>query len=375
MPGKFFRSLQPLARFSSLAVTVSALNIVGCAAPAASSGASTATSIATSTATAHATSTRLAAASATTPAATQTTKPSNPAPKTLRAFFIGNSVTDTIRYDQLGELVASRGHKYEHGRHMIPGSPLFLLWDASEKNNGFKVDKFGYSQQALTSFAWDAVSFQPFDRGIFDAKEGDLTIINRYIKLAQAKNPDTQFYIYARWPRMYEGGKGASFDKNDYDPTKPGSGADVSKIDDYAKQWTRTFNEGGWWDGSNETRNFFETLLIEVRKSNPTLKKKPLIIPVGEAMNDINVLMKEGKIPGYTTIYNFYRDGIHLNEPGSYLVACTFYATMLRESPVGLPSEPYGVTDKKLAEAIQRSVWKTVTTYPYSGVKLKKKTS
>lgn len=45
--------------------------------------------------------------------------------------------------------------------------------------------------------------------------------------------------------------------------------------------------------------------------------------------------MKAGHVPGYTTIYQFYKDGIHLNEPGSYLVGCTFFAALLKQSPKG----------------------------------------
>lgn len=41
--------------------------------------------------------------------------------KTLRVYFFGNSVTDTIRYESFAELAASRGHQLIWGRHTIPG--------------------------------------------------------------------------------------------------------------------------------------------------------------------------------------------------------------------------------------------------------------
>src|SRR4028119_2521289 len=72
----------------------------------------------------------------------------------LRVYFVGNSVTDTVNYNALGELAKSRGHKQIHGRHMIPGSPLFLLWEASAKKNGFTESPFGYAQEALANHQW-----------------------------------------------------------------------------------------------------------------------------------------------------------------------------------------------------------------------------
>jgi hypothetical protein len=42
----------------------------------------------------------------------------------LRVYFIGNSVTDTVRYSGLAKLVEAGGLKMDWGRTMIPGAPL-----------------------------------------------------------------------------------------------------------------------------------------------------------------------------------------------------------------------------------------------------------
>ena len=57
-----------------------------------------------------------------------------------------------------------------------------------------------------------------------------------------------------------------------------------------------------------------------------------------------------------------------VNEAGSYLVGCTYFATLLRQSPVGLPTAPYGKIDPALAETIQKTVWQIVTAHPVAGV-------
>ena len=289
--------------------------------------------------------------------------------QTLRVYFIGNSVTDTVRYGELAKLTETRGVKLDWGRTMIPGAPL--EWIYTHPNDGFREEPYGTWTNALNQFAWDAVSLQPFDRHLHGKNDsgqevGDVALIREFATLAARKNPDVQIYIYARWPRVTSGGKGMLFDKNDYDPAKPGSGNDLAKVDDFTARWEAKYSGG--WDNSNEARDYFETLLREVRTATPFLKKKPLLVPVGHVMNELNAQMKAGKVPGYTSIYQFYKDGIHLNQAGSYLVGCTYFATLLKQSPMGLPTEPYGTINPSLAETIQKTVWQVVAAHPDAGV-------
>src|SRR4051812_27083858 len=81
---------------------------------------------------------------------------------TLRVYFIGNSVTDTVCYGGLAKLVSAREVKLAWGRTMIPGAPL--EWIYTHPNDGFQQEPYGRWTQALNEFAWDAVSLQPFDR-------------------------------------------------------------------------------------------------------------------------------------------------------------------------------------------------------------------
>jgi hypothetical protein len=285
----------------------------------------------------------------------------------LRVYFIGNSVTDTVRYGELAKLTAARGTKLDWGRTMIPGAPL--EWIYTHPNDGFRQEPYGTWSNALNNFSWDAVSLQPFDRHLRGRNKegkdlGDVALIKEFAQMAARKNPDAQIFIYARWPRVTSGGKGVPFDKNDYDPTKPGSGNDLSKVDDFTARWSAKYTGG--WDNSNETRDYFDTLLREVRKETPFLKAPARLVPVGHVMNALHAEMKAGRVPGYSSIHQFYRDGIHLNEAGSYLVGCTYFATLLRQSPVGLPTAPYGKIDPALAETIQKTVWEIVSGHPES---------
>lgn len=287
----------------------------------------------------------------------------------FRVYYLGNSVTDTIRYGELAKLAATRGVQVAWGRHMIPGAPLEWLY--THPNDGFREEPYGTWPKAMGDLAWDAVSLQPFDRQLHGKNDkgedmGDAALITKLAGLAAKQNPMVQVYIYARWPRMTTDGKGVLFDKNDYDPAKPGSGADLSKVDSYAGRWTAKYTGG--WDLTNEGRDYFDQLLAEVRKETLFLKKRVLLVPVGHVMAMMDNQMKAGQVPGYTSIYQFYKDGIHLNEPGSYLVGCTFLSTMLRQSPEGLTSEPYGTISPALATMIQKTAWEVVRRHPDAGI-------
>ena len=258
--------------------------------------------------------------------------------KSLRVYFVGNSVTDTINYRALAELAKSRGHQQIWGRHMIPGAPLQWIWE--HPKDGFQQPPFGHYPAALAAYPWDVLCLQPFDRHL-DGKDGDLAMAKNFIGLALPKSPDVQVVVYARWPRQ---GK-----------------------DDFATAWQRKYTGG--WDGTNETKDYFERLTLELRKTCPDLKRPVLMVPVGHVMDELNQRMKAGKVPGYGEIKEVFADGIHLNHVGSYVVGCTFYATLYRENPRGLPSEPYQVTDPKLAEVIQAAVWHVVSAHELTGVK------
>ena len=82
--------------------------------------------------------------------------------QSLHVYFIGNSLTDTIRYESFATLAESRDQSIVWGRHMIPGAPL--EWIHSHADSGFMQEPFGHYPKALGEFVWDAVSVQPFDR-------------------------------------------------------------------------------------------------------------------------------------------------------------------------------------------------------------------
>lgn len=285
----------------------------------------------------------------------------------VRIFYIGNSVTDTIQYGKLAEMAQTRGVEIKWARHMIPGAPLFTLW---RDDTGFKSEEYGRCNRALAEFPWDVVTVQPFDRHLLheETGQGDITVIQKMLDAQLKQNPQVQFYIYSRWPRVRgTDNKSIAYNANDYDPNTPGKNPGLENAQEWDVLWNRKYTGG--WDGTEETRDYFQQLLSKMREANPNMAKPILLIPVGDVFYALEKKMKAGKVPEFTSIWQLYRDGIHMNQYGSYLTALTFFATIGRQSPLGLPSTEYGDISPEVARIFQDTVWEVVSNDPLAGVK------
>jgi len=257
---------------------------------------------------------------------------------TNRVYFIGNSVTATIRQEQLAQLAASRGHQMTWGRHIIYGAPLQYIWD--NPTNGFWQEPFGTPTNALSYYQWDALSIQPFDRLL----PSDTNYASLFINAGMPHNSNMQVYIYSRWPRQ-----------SNFSPT-------------YSGTWNKIYY------GSSglylETRDYFQKVVLALRREWTNRLAKPiLLVPVGDTMYNLDQKINAGQIPGFTSIRQLYADDIHLNDTGAYVVACVYYSTVFAESCEGLPSAPYNLdAGTPIVGIIQTTAWDTVLFHPYSGV-------
>jgi hypothetical protein len=254
---------------------------------------------------------------------------------TNRTYFIGNSVTDQVKYDYLAQWAAARGHAMPWGRQMIPGAPLQWLWE--HPGDGFTEPPYGYPTNALPNYEWDCLSLQPFDRQL----ASDTNHASLFIELALPHNSTMQVYVLSRWPRQ-----------GNFRP-------------DFDGCWLSTYSGG--WGYELETKDFFEKVLLALRNEWPGLKPI-LMVPCGDVLYALNQKMKAGAIAGYTNVVQVYHDGIHFNSVGQFVVGSTYYATLFKESPVGLAPETYGVSNAALAAAIQTTAWEVVRTHPLAGV-------
>jgi hypothetical protein len=256
---------------------------------------------------------------------------------TFTLYTIGNSLTDQLRHSGFDRLVESQGITLNWGRHMIPGAPL--EWIYNNPNQGFTEQPYGYYPNALPNHRWSAITLQPFDR----LMPSDLDTINKYLSLLDPQNkPDV--YIYAQWPKL----KGQQ---------------------DWRNYWETHWNKPytNQFDDTNTTKDYYEKLVVQLRAAQPDFNV--YMIPVGHVMEEVDRRMEAGLVPGYTDITDVYDDDIHLNyNIGSYIVASTFYATIFKKNPSGLPIPPeYQPLSSELAGIIQDAVWDIVPTVPLAG--------
>jgi uncharacterized protein YjdB len=263
--------------------------------------------------------------------------------QTKTVYFIGNSVTDAINIAGLKSLSATTGKTLNWGRHMIPGAPL--SWILDHPSDGFQKEPYGLYPNALANYTFDAVSFQPFDR----REDADIPAIQAFINTAGTRKETCQYYIYQRWPRA---------------PNNISDPADASlTAASWNSAWTATYTGLGKWDGTNESRGYYETLTNSFRTSITGIIK-PLMVPVGQVFYQLNLKMAAGDIPGYSKIWNVYSDGIHMNNAGNYIASCTYYATLFQADPrgLGVPSE-YGTLSAEFVTAVQETVYEVVSGY------------
>ena len=184
---------------------------------------------------------------------------------TKRVYLIGNSLTDNVRYTGLQTLAESRGYRHVWGRQMIPGAPIWWLWQHPDQ--GFRQNPYGTYPKALGEYEWDAVTLQPFS---MYSKEHEHA--RKFIELAVKKSPKVQFYIYAQW---------------------------MTRDQDFDRYWLTTKLKKDTWGAGFKA--YYETLVEELRQDFPKIRPVRLI-PVGHVLFLLNQKMKAGRVPGYTGI-------------------------------------------------------------------------
>lgn len=266
----------------------------------------------------------------------------------IRAYHIGNSVTDTLRYNGVNAQAQSQGHSYTFGKHISPGVRLVQTWNY-QTNPGqqmYSANGFGLYREALTNHTWDVVTLQPFD-SILGGSSGDVQMVKNFINYTLPKSPNARFYVYSRWPRFRDGSL------------------------NYEQRWLTPYNYTGTdiYHPSNETRGYFESLVTQVNQDMPGLSKKVLMVPVGDVLLEVDRRMRAGQVPGFTSINQLYTDHIHFGDTGSYIVGMTFYATMYRDNPMGTPKPVNwaNITAAQVAQ-FQEAVWQVVSGHAFSGV-------
>ena len=293
-----------------------------------------------------------------------TTIASSATAETFSVYHIGNSLScDTyIAFRKVAtDYEAAKGNIYSWGYHFRNGTGITWIY-ANPTPPPLANGKIDFTRscvgqtatspwpgtnlvpwpKALPGYHWDVVTMQPgSDTQIRTNLLTDAAAINGMIDQARtrADNATTRFYIYAAWP-----------------------GVKYGDVDSYARAYLATTQTD-----STPSRKFVADLADCVRKTHPDVG----VIPDGEVLYVLDEMMKAGKFQNFTSIQQLHRDGVHLNSVGQNIVSWTAFATIFKESPVGLPNGTRGngirapftnvtkvsPTDLKL---MQQTIWEVV---------------
>ena len=177
--------------------------------------------------------------------------------ETIRAYHIGNSLTDNINYPNLAKIAALKGDKYVYAKDVSPGVPLDDTWEFKTKTGtAYTYASYGLYDKALKNFTWDVLTLEPFDNWI-PGPTGDLQISEDFIDYAIKKSPNIQTYIYERWPRRPVDSKG------NYLPF------DYTKL--YTTPYTSSINR---YDLADERQGYFTSLVKKLDSALPQAEEE-----------------------------------------------------------------------------------------------------
>jgi len=213
----------------------------------------------------------------------------------LRAYHIGNSLTDGMNY-YTQQLALAAGYK-DHftDRQTIPGAPLWINY---QSDGGFGTNH----KIAFVKFAplTDLV-MQTF---ISNSDSEDPEFSLKFYEDARVKSPDIRPWIYGQW------------DSTGSD--QPGTGSP-------------------FWEERN--RALMRIYMAHALNFNAATKgKKTEVIPGGLALLNLKNAIESGKVPGQRNFYSaIFNDGLHLTESGRQFISMVIFSSLYNQSPVGLP--------------------------------------
>jgi chitobiase/beta-hexosaminidase-like protein/Fn3 domain-containing protein len=283
-----------------------------------------------------------------------------------KTFHIGNSLTGVT--DQFDVQARTAGAQHHSDRYLIAGGSTKTLWNTAMdpmRDPGDPqrwLDSYGQAYPQIViewgkrdwvklwpsvNSEYSDLTLQPRDFNVEEEADYD----NRFLALFQQKAPNIQPWLYIEWT-----------ERERQRPT------------DLGKQPTsemRTVYPALTWEESMGAMMVYGE---DVRRQvNQTYRgRKPiLLIPAALAMGWIHHLIEEGQVPGFAKddFYpRLFKDSVHVNVEGAYLIDCLFYAAFYGESPEDRLLPVATQLTSQQAKIMQKLAWDTLKNYPYSGL-------
>lgn len=216
---------------------------------------------------------------------------------------------------------------------IINGAPLSYQWEHSAEAEGVdgrvRLATGDVTALVLTEAIPLAAQVQWNDSAVQVAA---------FAGLAWRANPQTQVFVYETWHSLASG-PGAVIEGD------PGAGTP-------------------WIDRIAADLPMWQELADAASATRPAGAAPVRLIPAGQAMALAAKAAQAGDLPGIAAVGDLFRDEIHPNGKGLYLVAMVHLATMTGKSPEGLPAKLTrkwqsrdSALSPDLALALQRIAW------------------
>ncbi len=261
----------------------------------------------------------------------------------LATYHIGNSLTNTTA--RFPDFLRAAGIAHQYSSFTAGGHLTWQLWDNQLPKRQEEWDKKIAAYKHIDHFT---VQPRDFANNTVD-HEADYAI--RFLDVVRKHTPDMQPWLYSEW-----------VEQRRQRPTDLGKMA--------SRQMKQLYPAQSWEESMGAMLLYNEDLQAKVRETYQG-SKRPRVLPSCLAMGWIKNMIDRGKLPGAEkdSFYPLlFRDQVHPNNEGGYLVDLTWYAAFYRESPEGkIPSTGTGLTNEQAA-VMQRLAWDIIKNYPYCGL-------
>jgi CubicO group peptidase (beta-lactamase class C family) len=262
------------------------------------------------------------------------------------SLHVGNSLTQVA--SAFNQHAVTAGYVNDGVICGIGGAWTKKLWEAATTDNpAYKDYKTRWDKAWVSMARIDHFTMQPRDFDIAEEAAFDI----RFMNLVRGKSPQVQPWLYIEWTEMAR-----------KRPTDLGTQP--------TRQMRRTWPAATWEESMAAMVLYGEDLRQEILDTYRQ-GKPPRVLPTALAMGWLHRLIEEGKCPGISPreFYpKLFRDDVHPNTEGAFLVECTWFAAWAGESPEGkfLPIRTNLTAEQ--ARLMQRLAWDVVKNYPDCGL-------
>lgn len=268
-------------------------------------------------------------------------EPLAPPRQAISVYHLGHSLVGKDMPAMLAQL-AGEGHGY--GSQLGWGANLRQHWDPDVPVKGFEESnqhpEHRDPHEAMAAGDYDAVVLTEAVEIRQSIKYHDpQRYLHDWATAAWSGNPESRVYLYETWHHL-----------------------------DDPEGWLERLDLdlGRYWEGE----------ILRRALAHDDISRAIHVIPGGQVMAAfVRRVEAAGGIGPISSREDLFKDSIHFNDFGAYLIALTHYAVLYGRSPVGLPhgllladGTPAADPGPDAARAMQETVWDVMTAYPPSGV-------